>query len=94
MRRIVGCGFLAVLLLPLTVAAQATGRITGRITTDAGQPVPTAQVVLQSTTLRALADTGGRYVIANVPPGTYTIRATALGHAPQQLEVSVTAGAI
>src|SRR5215510_15057104 len=93
-KRIIGCGFLIELFLPMTVVAQATGRIAGRVTSEAGQPVPTAQIVVQSTTLRALADTGGRYLIANVPPGTYTIRATALGHAPQQLQVTVAAGAI
>jgi TonB-linked SusC/RagA family outer membrane protein len=93
-KRIIGCGFLIGLYLPMTVAAQATGRIAGRVTSDAGQPVPTAQIVVQNTTLRALADTGGRYLIANVPPGTYTIRATSLGHAPQQLQVTVAAGAV
>ena len=90
--RITGCAFLVGLLLPAAVGAQATGRVSGAVTSDAGFPVPNAQITVQATTLRAITDTAGRYSIGNVPAGPHIIRATSLGHSPQELSVTVSAG--
>ena len=91
--RIIGCALLLGLLCPIAVRAQM-GRITGAVTSDAGLPVPRAQVSVLTTQMRAVADSTGRYAIANVPAGRYTVRATSLGHAPQQVEVTVSPGAV
>jgi len=79
--------------LPIAGAAQAPGRITGVVRSDAGQPVPNAQITVQATALRALTDSAGRFRITNVPAGAHMVRATAFGHSPQQLDVTVQAGA-
>ena len=77
--RTIGCALLLGLLLPVAGQAQATGRITGVVTSEDGRAVPNAQVTVQMTQLRAVTDTAGRYRIANVPPGQYSVRATSLG---------------
>ena len=92
--RTIGCALLLGLLMPVAAWAQATGRITGVITSDDGKPVPNAQVSVLTTQLRAIADTAGRYRISNVPAGQYTVRATSLGHSAQETSVTVTDGAV
>jgi TonB-dependent starch-binding outer membrane protein SusC len=91
--RIIGCALLLGCWFPLAGAAQAPGRITGVVRSDAGQPVLNAQITVQATALRALTDSAGRFRITNVPAGPHTVRATAFGHSPQQLDVTVLAGA-
>jgi outer membrane receptor protein involved in Fe transport len=74
--------------------AQGTGRIAGRVVSAAtGSPVGSAQVVVTGTTLRAVADVGGRFTIANVPAGTQSVTATSLGFAAKTVTgVEVAAG--
>src|SRR5262245_8505444 len=91
--RSIGCVLLLGCWLPLAAAAQAPGRITGVVRSDAGLPVPNAQITVQATALRALTDTAGRFRLTNVSPGPHTVKATALGHSPQQLDVNVQSGA-
>lgn len=71
------------------------GTIRGQvIDAQSGQPLATAQVVVVGTTLGALSDASGNYVISGVPSGLYTVRVTRLGHAQAQREnVSITDGA-
>jgi hypothetical protein len=63
--------------------AGTTGKIAGVITdAETGQPLPGVNVVVEGTTMGAATDVHGRYVILNLPPGTYTIRASMIGYAP------------
>jgi outer membrane receptor protein involved in Fe transport len=83
---------------PSTLFAQTeTGRITGTVTDPSGSVVPGATITLTSTTTGAVrtttSDSVGRYVIANVPAGTYTIKFELSGFAPQTANVVVTVGA-
>lgn len=50
----------------------------------------TLQIV--GTTIGATTDETGHYQIINLPEGTYKIKATYLGHKPQELEVTVKSG--
>jgi TonB-linked SusC/RagA family outer membrane protein len=70
------------------------GTIRGRvIDAQSGAPLATAQIVVVGTTLGALSDASGNYVISGVPSGLYTVRVTRLGHAQAQREnVSITDG--
>lgn len=56
------------------VAAQSTGKISGRITDMAGEPLPGASIYLdQDNFMGTVTDADGRYFLLSVPPGTYTI---------------------
>ena len=90
--RTTGCALALGVLLPLAAHAQATGRITGVVTSDAGRPVPYAQIAVQSTSFRAVTDTDGRFRIVNVPAGQYTVHVAALGHVAKDAPAAVTAG--
>ena len=71
------------LLTPgLAGAQQATGRIVGRVASDAGRPLPAVNVVVQGTNpvRGAQTDAAGRFVIAGVPVGTYGLQARVLGY--------------
>src|SRR2546426_5011141 len=83
---------------PATVFAQTeTGRITGTITDPSGLVVPGATITLTSTTAGGVrtttSDAGGRYVIANVQPGSYSLKVELSGFAPQTSNVQVNVGA-
>ena len=83
----------AALTLPGTAEAQETGRVTGRVSAAAtGAPVASAQVYLDGTGIGTLTRQDGRFLLLNVPPGTYTIRAERIGQAADAQEVTVTAG--
>ncbi len=71
----------ALVLMTTTVVAQErTGTIQGKITDTAGVALEGASVVVMGTAFGAVTDHEGVYTIYNVPPGTYTLRVTALKH--------------
>ncbi len=82
---------------PVGDALAQTGTVRGRVLdASTGEPLPGASVVLlQDGTLvtGSASDVDGRYTIQNVPPGTYTLRATFVGYEPFTQEVAVRAGA-
>jgi TonB-dependent SusC/RagA subfamily outer membrane receptor len=74
------------------VAAQ-TGTVTGSATdasTSAG--IQSVQVYLVDSGLDTLTNANGRFLILNVPAGSYTLRAERLGYAAQEIQINVTAG--
>lgn len=68
------------------------GKITGTVTDQAdGTPLVRASIALEGTKLGTVSDEDGRFFILNVPPGTYTLRATYIGYAAliiQEIRVS------
>lgn len=71
----------------LTVSAGTTGKIKGRvIDAETGDPLPGANVFLEGTMMGAASDFEGHYVILNVKPGNYTLRATMMGYTPFRVE--------
>ena len=88
---------LALLLLPLaaaTVSAQAV--ITGRVTTEQGNPLEVATVFIAEMNVAGLTDTQGRYTInipaARVTGQTVILRARRIGHLAGQRPITVTPG--
>lgn len=72
-----------ILILFLTeVFAASTGKISG-IVKDAttGEPLPGVNVLVEDTFLGGASDLEGYFVILNVPPGTYTVKAMMVGYA-------------
>lgn len=81
-------GFLILgLLLPSLALAGDTGKIMGTVT-DArtGEPMVGANVVLEGTTMGAASDMEGRYIILNVPPGSYTMAVSVVGYKTTRIE--------
>ena len=77
----------------VTAGAQGTtGRITGTVIGERGQPLPAAQVSVVGTQLGAAADEQGRYTINGVVPGTYQLRVQRIGYTARTQAVTVAAG--
>jgi hypothetical protein len=74
---------LVTILLLAPAALLASGKLRGKIVdTDSGEPLVGANVSIQGTMLGATADINGEYIVLNVPPGVYTIKATFVGYTP------------
>lgn len=75
--------------------AQTAGTITGRVTSE-GQTLAGAQVVVTESSsgaqFGALAGSDGRYTIANVRAGRYTVTAQIIGYQSVTRNVTLTAG--
>ena len=70
-------------------ALAASGNIEGSVKdSQTKDGLPGANLLLVKTSLGASSDVNGKYTIRNVPPGSYTLRATYVGY--QQKEVAVT----
>ena len=84
---------LALLLgLPGVLQAQ-TGTIRGRVVDAASnQPLSDVQVRVENSTLGALTQANGEYVLGNVPAGRATVSARRVGYAASRQVVEVPAG--
>jgi Ca-activated chloride channel family protein len=87
-----GRGRWATLVLALALLTAATaghapvGSIAGTVRDSAGGPIANAQVFVVGTAFNALSDSTGRYRLADVPVGTYTLRAAFIGYQNTVLE--------
>ncbi|MGH2568542.1 MAG: carboxypeptidase-like regulatory domain-containing protein, partial [Bacteroidota bacterium] len=77
---------------PKHSVAMFVGLITGKVMDDEGTPVVGANVFLEGTFIGAAANMRGEYSIRNVPPGSYTITASAVGYRKQSHEITVQEG--
>ncbi len=75
-------GLLALaLLLPLVAFAGTTGKIVGTIKDDkSGETLPGVNVIIEGTSLGAVTDMEGYYMINNVSPGVYNLRTALIGY--------------
>jgi hypothetical protein len=63
--------------------AGTTGKIVGTVTdAKTNEPLPGVNVVLAGTTFGAVSDFEGNFLILNLPPAIYTIRASSIGYSP------------
>jgi outer membrane receptor for ferrienterochelin and colicin len=70
-----------VLLCSSSAWAGNTGKIAGTIKdSQSGEALVGASVLIQGTTMGAASNVDGYYVILNVPPGQYTLVASAVGY--------------
>lgn len=85
---------LAMLLLPATIVAQATGTLRGRIIdSETGDPV--AEAVVRVRGLPAVTgDSSGRFEVTGIPTGQAQVTIQALGYASNQWKVPVAAGQV
>ncbi len=77
------CVVVLVLTLSSALFAGTTGKIRGRITDKgSGEALAGATVLVVGTQLGATTKPDGEYIIINVPPGNYDLRATMVGYGP------------
>lgn len=64
-----------------------TGKVVGRVVdAETGNPLPAANVIVVNTSYGAATDIDGYFLILNIPPGTYTLRASMIGYSPTIIE--------
>ncbi len=79
--------------LATSASAQETGRITGRVVDGtSGAPLGEVQVFLDGTGLGTLSRQDGRFLILNVPAGSYTLKAERVGQKTISQQVDVAGG--
>ena len=79
------------LLVPLAAYGGNTGKIAGTIKdSQTGEPLIGVNVLVDGTSMGAATNLDGNYAILNVPPGTYSLTASAVGYAKKNVtQVSV-----
>ena len=85
-----GVGLLASVL---PAAAQEPGRITGQVTNEgSGASLGEVQIFLTDSGIGTLTRQNGRYVLLNVPPGSYEMRAERIGLGSMTAQITIAAG--
>ena len=81
---------LSLFFLPHHISAATFGTIKGYVK-DAvtGKPLPGANILIKGTSMGAASDLEGRYFIARVPPGTYSLIARYIGYSEKEAKVTV-----
>jgi TonB-linked SusC/RagA family outer membrane protein len=71
----------------------AQGTITGRVTSQSGQPLAEARVLAIGTSQSATTGEDGKFTLRNAPAGTVQLQVLRVGFQSQKKNVTVTAGA-
>ena len=86
----------ALVLLPGVTLAQQPATLTGRVTTEAGQPLSSAAIVIEQLGAGATTRADGSYTIlipgARVPSGPVTVTARLVGFKARSAQVDLTSG--
>jgi TonB-dependent receptor len=87
---------LAFIVTILSISVSAAGaNVEGYIKdAETGEPLLGANVILAGTSMGAATDMDGKYVIPNVPAGSYTLRVSYVGYIEQNLKINVKEGMI
>jgi TonB-linked SusC/RagA family outer membrane protein len=81
------------LMSPGMAAAQDVGTVTGQVVDATSMsPLSGVQVYLVGTGMGTLTNQTGRFIILNVPAGTYTARAELIGHSAPEQQIIVQTG--
>ena len=70
-------------------SATMRGTVVDALTKD---PLPGANIRLMGTSLGAASDYEGKFVIKDVPPGTYTARASYVGYTSHDIKITIAKG--
>jgi len=67
--------------------AGTTGKLTGKvIDANTKEPLPFVNIIILGTNLGAATDIDGNYIILNIPPGSYNVKAQYIGYQPVIVE--------
>lgn len=81
--------FASLLVLTASTLFAQSGTLQGTIKKDNGEPMPFVNVIIESAGRQfggAQSDFDGKYVIRPIPPGTYTVKASFVGHKNYQFD--------
>ena len=70
-------------------AEASLGVMRGRVVDTQNQVLPGATVMIESLHTGAVSDVNGYYTLANLKPGTYTVKVSYVGYAPQTMTLTV-----
>ena len=77
---------LVALALAAPGALAQTGKLSGRVVDETGEPLVGANVIVLDTDYGAAADLDGNYNVLRIPPGTYTVRFSIIGFQTRVVE--------
>ncbi|NWF88823.1 MAG: TonB-dependent receptor [Ignavibacteriaceae bacterium] len=79
---------LIILLSPINlIFAGTTGKISGKVSDKrTGEGLPFVNIIIEGTNFGAATDLEGSFVILNVPPGRYNVKAQYIGYQPMVVE--------
>ena len=81
--------------MPVTLAAQATGGVTGTVSrADDNSALGGVVVMVKGTTIRTYTNPAGRYQLERIPAGATTLEFRWVGFAPTEQQVTINAGAL
>ncbi len=75
-----------ILLLAHTIKAQSGGKLIGVVTDENDQPLVGCSVYIENLMLGDATDLNGNYLILNISPGNYNVKAQMLGYTTQVVE--------
>jgi outer membrane receptor protein involved in Fe transport len=77
----VTCFVIVLAVAPASNYAGTTGKISGTIKdADTNEPLPGCNIIIEGTDLGAASNIDGQFIILNIPPGIYTVRASMIGY--------------
>jgi len=83
MRKLLPLLFLFLLLISRDASGGTTGKLAGKVTdAKTNEALPFCNITVVGTSLGTVADLDGHYVILNIPPGRYSVRAQFVGYQP------------
>lgn len=78
----------------LTVQAQQSGGIKGKITSADGKPAAFISVGIKGKSIGNVSDENGNYTLKKIKPGNYVLKVSAVGLIGKEKEVTIVAGEI
>lgn len=83
--------YVTCICLPMTVLAQ-NASIQGSISDEKSELLPGSTIFLEGSTKGVAADVDGKYILRDIEPGEYTLKATFIGYVNYSKKVTVNAG--
>lgn len=70
-----------ILLIHISLFAGVTGKLVGKVTdTRSGEALIGANILIEGTNLGGATDVEGKFLILNIPPGTYQVKVSFIGY--------------
>ena len=87
------CFVIVFTMFPFQLSWGAEGKVQGKVTDKTtGEPLIGANIFLDGTSRGTVTDIDGKYVIPNVPEGTYTVKASYIGYKTNSKSIEVKGG--